>query len=268
VTDNVGHVSSAGCLLAVQVDATAPKLEVVCPAVVARGQTGVTATVTASDAESGLASDPSGSVPIDTTQAGPVTTTRTAVDNVGHETTKSCTTEVVPPPGVAKVTPAKGPATGGTVVKISGNGFTGATAVKFGSVNAASFTVVSATTITAVTPVEVGGTIDVGVAVRGVTNAPSTTDHFTFLPVVSGLNPTSGPRAGHTSVTVHGAGFALGKGPTAIVFGSTGALSVNCSSFTECVATSPTHAVGTVNVKATVNKATSLKVEADRYTYE
>jgi hypothetical protein len=67
---------------------------------------------------------------------------------------------------------------------------------------------------------------------------------------------------------VRGAGFAVGKTDTAIVFGSSKALSVNCSSFTECVATSPTHAIGTVNVKATVNKATSLKVEADRYTYE
>jgi hypothetical protein len=268
VTDNVGHVSGSGCLLAVQVDATAPKLEVECPAIAARGQAGVTATVTASDAESGLAADPSESVPIDTTQAGPVATSRTAIDNVGHETTKSCTTEVVPPPGVAKVAPAKGPATGGTVVKISGNGFTGATAVKFGSVSAASFMVTSATTITAVTPAETGATVHVGVTVRGVTNAPSTTDHFKFVPVVSGLTPSSGPRAGKTSVTVRGAGFAVGKTDTAIVFGSSKALSVNCSSFTECVATSPTHAIGTVNVKATVNKATSLKVEADRYTYE
>jgi hypothetical protein len=109
--------------------------------------------------------------------------------------------------------------------------------------------------------------VDVGVTVRGVTNAPSTTDHFKFVPVVSGVSPSSGPRTGHTSVTVHGAGFALGKG-TVIAFGATIALSVNCASFTECIATSPMHAAGTVNVKATVNKATSLKVEADRYTYE
>ncbi len=50
--------------------------------------------MTASDGQSGLASDPSGSVPIDTSKEGPQTITRTATDNVGHETTASCTTQV------------------------------------------------------------------------------------------------------------------------------------------------------------------------------
>jgi hypothetical protein len=48
----------------------------------------------ASDAESGLASDPSATVPINTESAGPQKITRTAIDNVGHETTRSCTTQV------------------------------------------------------------------------------------------------------------------------------------------------------------------------------
>ena len=52
------------------------------------------ATVTASDAHSGLASDPSGTVTIDTSTVGPKTVTRTATDNVGHDTTTSCTTQV------------------------------------------------------------------------------------------------------------------------------------------------------------------------------
>lgn len=95
VADNVGRVSGAGCLLAVQVDATPPTLEVQCPATALVGESGVKATVAASDGQSGLASDPSGPVPIDTSKAGPQTTTRTAIDNVGHETTMSCTTTVV-----------------------------------------------------------------------------------------------------------------------------------------------------------------------------
>ncbi len=51
--------------------------------------------MSASDAQSGLASRPIGTVPINTSKAGPQTITRTAIDNVGHETTTSCTTEVV-----------------------------------------------------------------------------------------------------------------------------------------------------------------------------
>jgi hypothetical protein len=93
VSDNAGNVSGPGCVT-VQVDATPPSLEITCPATVAVGATGVDATVTASDGYSGLKTNPSGTVPISTSKAGPQTVTRTAVSNVGLETTKSCTTEV------------------------------------------------------------------------------------------------------------------------------------------------------------------------------
>ncbi len=90
--DNVGNVSSPASLT-VQVDATPPSVEVSCPATAAVGNF-ASATVTASDGQSGLASDPSGTIPIDTSTPGPKTVSRTAIDNVGHESTASCTTEV------------------------------------------------------------------------------------------------------------------------------------------------------------------------------
>jgi hypothetical protein len=93
VSDNAGNVSSQGCAT-VQVDASPPELEVSCPAMVPIGAAGVHATVTASDPYSGLSSDPSGSVPISTATAGAKTVTRTAISNVGYETTRSCTTVV------------------------------------------------------------------------------------------------------------------------------------------------------------------------------
>jgi hypothetical protein len=93
VADNVGNVSAAGTLT-VQVDVSPPSVEVSCPATAAVGSS-ASATVSASDGQSGLASDPSGVVPIDTTKAGPQTVQRTATDNVGHSTTSSCTTQVV-----------------------------------------------------------------------------------------------------------------------------------------------------------------------------
>jgi hypothetical protein len=109
VADDVGNVSEPGCLT-VQVDATPPSLEISCPAKALVGEAGVTATVTASDAYSGLASDPSGMVPIDTGSAGPQTITRTAVSNVDLETTRSCTTEVVyPTPGAPALTAGSSP---------------------------------------------------------------------------------------------------------------------------------------------------------------
>jgi hypothetical protein len=93
VADNVGNVSASGSL-AVQVDASAPTVEINCPAPVSIGAKGVNATVTASDGQSGLAKDPSGSYPINTSTAGSKLVSVTAIDNVGHETTGSCSTLV------------------------------------------------------------------------------------------------------------------------------------------------------------------------------
>ena len=67
-------------------------------------------------------------------------------------------TYTVPPPipvittSVTGVTSASGPAMGGTSVTITGTGFTGATVVKFGGVNATSYTVTDSSHIAAVTP--------------------------------------------------------------------------------------------------------------------
>jgi len=94
VADVLGNLSAQGCAT-VQVDATAPSVQVTCPATAILRTSGITATVTASDGESGLAQNPSGTVPVSTSSLGPKTTTETAIDNVGHETSSSCTTNVV-----------------------------------------------------------------------------------------------------------------------------------------------------------------------------
>ncbi len=119
VADNVGNVSSPGCLT-VQVESTPPNLEVSCPAMVAIGASGVDATVTASDSYSGLKTNPSGTVPINTSTSGLKTVTATAVSNVGTEVTKSCSTFV------GYYTVINGPVNGRLVVR---NG----EAVKLGS---------------------------------------------------------------------------------------------------------------------------------------
>src|SRR6202020_807339 len=76
VADFAGNISAAASLT-VQVDATAPSLNISCPATADVGQSGVQATISASDGQSGLAVDPSGTAPIDTSKAGSVTIERT-----------------------------------------------------------------------------------------------------------------------------------------------------------------------------------------------
>jgi hypothetical protein len=111
VEDLVGNHSAAGSLTT-QVDATAPSLTVTCPeSALLNGK--AAATVVASDGQSGLAADPSGSVTINTSIAGTVTVTESAVDNVGHEVTSSCSIEVLYPlPGVPALSSGTTPNTG------------------------------------------------------------------------------------------------------------------------------------------------------------
>ncbi len=83
-------------------------------------------------------------------------------------------------PSVTSVSPASGPATGGTTVTITGAGFTGALAVNFGASPAAGFTVNSDTQITAVSPAHGSGPVDVKVTILYGTSAASSSDVFTF----------------------------------------------------------------------------------------
>jgi hypothetical protein len=168
-------------------------------------------------------------------------------------------------PAVTKVSPIKGPASGGTVVKITGTGFTSVTAVRFGG-ESATFTVTSSSKITATAPPGATGTVDVTVASSGGTSALSTADRFKYTPSVTSVTPSSGSTAGATSVTVTGSGFALGSA-TIFKFGSPKATAVNCSSSTTCTMLTPAHAAATVNVKATVNAIASPKSSGDAFTY-
>ena len=171
-------------------------------------------------------------------------------------------------PTVTKVKPSSGSTAGGTTVTITGSNFTGATAVNFGSTNATSYTVNSEQTITAVSPAETAGKVDLTVTTPGGTSAVSNLDHFRYLPTVTNVSPNSGPTAGATSVTVTGAGFGLGTTATKFRFGKAPATAVNCGTTTTCTVRAPAHEAGTIDVKAGVNKVVSVKnPPADQFTY-
>jgi YVTN family beta-propeller protein len=83
-------------------------------------------------------------------------------------------------PVVANVNPAVGPSTGGTAVVISGSGFTGATAVNFGTFPAAAFFVNSDSSITAMAPPHAPGVVTVFVTTSSGTSAVNNDAFFTF----------------------------------------------------------------------------------------
>jgi hypothetical protein len=83
-------------------------------------------------------------------------------------------------PVVSGISPSSGPTTGGTLVTVTGTGFTGATHVKFGSVAATSFTVVSSTEITAVAPAQATSRRNIFIITPGGTSASVPADLFRY----------------------------------------------------------------------------------------
>ncbi len=100
--------------------------------------------------------------------------------------------------------PASGPIAGGTTVTITGTNFSGATAVHFGGIAAAGFTVNGPTSITAITPAG-SGIVDVTVTAATGTSAIHAADQFTYqVPLTQTITfpqPASPAYAG-TSVTM------------------------------------------------------------------
>jgi hypothetical protein len=156
-------------------------------------------------------------------------------------------------PVISSLSPTSGPVAGGTVVTITGTGFTGATGVTFGGTQGTSFSVDSDTQITVSTPGGAAGDVDVVVQSPNGDSAAST---FMYVPAptVSSLTPTTGPTAGGTTVTITGSGFTAGS---TVSFGGTPAASVTVDSDTSITATTPAHAAGAVDVTVTTAGGTS-----------
>jgi hypothetical protein len=197
---------------------------------------------------------------VDVTVATPTGTS--AVSSTDHFSYTAATG-----PAVTGVSPATGSTAGGTVVTVTGSGFTGATGVAFGTV-AASFTVYADGSLVAIAPAQAAGTVDITVTTPSGTSGTGSADHFAYTaataPVVKGIGPTSGTTAGGTVVTVSGSGF---TGATAVNFGGTAATSYTILSDTALTAIAPAEAAGTVDLKVTTPGGTSATGSADQFTY-
>src|SRR5262249_17312372 len=103
-----------------------------------------------------------------------------------------------------------GSTAGGTSLTLTGTNFSGASVVLFGNLTA-SFTVNSDTSITAISPPQVNGTVDIVVFTPTGNSAATSTDRYTYNaaanPAVSSLATTSGSTAGGTLVTIVGSNF-------------------------------------------------------------
>ena len=170
---------------------------------------------------------------------------------------------------ISDVIPATGPTSGGTSVSIFGSGFQPGATVTFGSTPAQSVSVVSSSSLVAVTPVgpaneQVG--IPVDVTVRNPDDATATKARaftYTVPPLaVNGVSPASGPAG--TIVTLTGAGFTNAV-TSSVTFGGVAATNVTVVDAVTIRATAPAHALGAVDVELRVGTGTVTKTRAFTY---
>jgi hypothetical protein len=168
----------------------------------------------------------------------------------------------LPAPVLTAASPGSGPVSGGATVILSGSGLAGATGVTFDGVPAASFTVNSATSITAVTPAHAAGAVDI--AVTSPAGAAQLAGGYTYVApgALTSITPSAGTASGGTSVTLGGSGL---TGTTSVTFGGVPAASFVVNSAASVTAVTPAHAPGAVDVVVTTpgGSATAL----NGYTY-
>ncbi len=165
---------------------------------------------------------------------------------------------------VDQVAPAAGPVAGGTRVTVSGTGFDGVMAVRFGPLWGANLVVEGDGALEVTTPLGVPGLVDVTL-VRGdgeIVTRPGGFEYLADAPLVVLIEPVYGSQAGGTMVTVVGAGF----GPaSAVRFGDVYAKETVFQSPTELWAWTPSGAVGTVDVTVETSLGDAVLSKAFSY---
>jgi glucose/arabinose dehydrogenase len=160
-----------------------------------------------------------------------------------------------PAPTVTSITPNSGNINGGTAVTVTGTGFLAGATLSLGGAAATGVTLVSSTSITAVTPAHAAGAVNVMVTN---TDAQSGTlsSGYTYntappsnpAPTVTSISPNSGTINGGTAATIRGTGFLAGA---TVKLGGTSATAVSVVNSTTIAATTPAHAAGATSVVVT-----------------
>ena len=173
------------------------------------------------------------------------------------------------PPTVTSISPTSGTTLGGTLVTITGTGFSGTPQVTINGVAAGQVTLVDGSHVTAVTPAGTGSNVAVVVITSfGASTAANIYSYVappppvTAAPTVTAIAPPSGTTAGGTSVTITGTNF---TGATAVTIGGTAATAFSVVSATSITATTPPGSLGAADVVVTTPGGTGTG--SGLYTY-
>lgn len=159
---------------------------------------------------------------------------------------------------LASISPASGPASGGTLVTITGTGFATGATVNFDFAAATQVTVVNSTTITAKTPPHVAGSANVTVTSGGVSQSGSfayaAPPPVSTQPRINIISPSYGAPAGGTGVTISGINFV---GSTKVTIGGALATITDRTTVSIQVTTPPGTAGPPVDVVVTTPSGTT-----------
>ena len=152
---------------------------------------------------------PAGAVDVVVTNPGGATATDAAAFTFNAAAAPTVTQVIVG----ACTSGCSGSSLGGTTVTIKGTGFVPGTTASFGGVPAASAAFLNGTTLTARTPAEPAGTVDVSVMLPD-GQAATLSSSYTFTaapaPSISTVTPNTGPSG--TEIVITGTGFANTNG--------------------------------------------------------
>ncbi|GED89499.1 IPT/TIG domain-containing protein [Streptomyces sp. 6-11-2] len=177
--------------------------------------------------------------------AGAAAVTVTTAGGTSNPDDPSAYFYYAPVPSLTDIEPPAGSSAGGAAATLTGTGLLNATAVRFDMV-AASFTVVSATQITVVTPAHAAGAAAVTVTTPGGTSNPL---GYVYLdaPTLTSVTPDQGPTYAGAVVTLTGTNLIA---TTGVEFGGVLA-AFTVLSPTSVTAVAPAGAAGAVTITVT-----------------
>ncbi len=171
-------------------------------------------------------------------------------------------------PTISALTPSSGSTAGGTAITISGSGFVPGTTVTIGGIVASNVTVVNATTLTAITPGYVSGSVVKDVVINNGIGSATLTGGFSYsalAPTLTSVAPATGTIAGGTTVTVTGGNFTPG---TSVTIGGVAATSVVIVSTTTLTAVTPAYVSGALAKNVVVSNGISNSTLVGGFTYQ
>jgi hypothetical protein len=164
---------------------------------------------------------------------------------------------------VSSVSPTSGTTAGGTLLTISGTGFTASYTVTIGGNDCTSPSRPSSSQIRCTTPSGTAGAKDVVVTKDGVSTTLSSAFTYAVPPTLVSVSPAFGNTTGGTTITLTGTDFVLGA---TVTIGGATCTSVAFNSSTSITCTTPARSAGASNIVLT-NPSALTSTLSGGYTY-